>query len=62
MKVRLADAAKELGLSPLTVRGLMIEGKLNIGYALKRDGSSKWSFFIFRKLLDDEKKRLGLEV
>ncbi len=62
MKVRLADAAKELGLSPLTVRGLMIEGKLNIGYALKRDGSSKWSFFVFRKLLDDEKKRLGLEV
>ena len=60
MKITVADAAKQLGLTPLTVRGLMQEGRLNIGYAIKHKNSSKWTYYIFEKLLEDEKKRLGL--
>ena len=53
-------AAAELGMSVLTLRGLMQQGKLNIGYALKHEGKKKWSYFIYRKPLDEEKKRLGI--
>ena len=53
-------AAEELGMDVLTVRGLMQQGKLDIGYALKKEGKSKWSYYIYRKLLDETKERLGI--
>ena len=59
-RVTLKDAAKELGMSELTVRGLMKQGKLPIGCALKHDKASKWSFFIYRKPLDEVKKQFGI--
>ena len=34
--------------------------KLPIGYAIKREGKSKWGFYIYRHLLDQEKERLGI--
>jgi len=33
---------------------------LPIGYAIKREGKSKWGFYIYRHLLDQEKERLGI--
>jgi hypothetical protein len=62
MKVTVSEAAKELKISESTLRGLMQEGKLNIGYAMKREGKQKWGYWIYRTLLDAEKRRLGLEV
>ena len=61
MRVSVNEAAKELKMSEPTVRGLMQENKLNIGYALKRPGKSKWGYYIYRNLLDDELKRLGIK-
>ena len=59
-RVSVEQAAKELKMGIGTVRALMKYDKLKIGYAIKRDGASKWSYFIFRSLLDEEKKRLKL--
>ena len=59
-RVTSETAAKELGMDVLTLRGLMQQGKLNIGYALKKEGKSKWGYYIYRNLLDLERKRLGL--
>lgn len=53
-------AAAELGIGVLTLRGLLQQNKLPIGYAIKREGAKRWSYVIFRKLLDAEKERLGL--
>ena len=60
VRVTPSVAAAELGMSILTLRGLMQQGKLNIGYALKHEGKKKWSYFIYRKPLDELKVQLGI--
>ncbi len=60
VRVSAKDAAKELGMDVLTLRELMKIGKLQIGYAVKREGKSKWGFYIYRHLLDEQKKYLGI--
>ena len=59
-RVTVNEAASELRVSVLTLRGLMQQNKLNIGYAIKQDGNKRWSYFIYRKLLNEEKQRLGI--
>ena len=59
-RVTSETAARELGMDVLTLRGLMQQGKLNIGYALKKEGKSKWGYYIYRNLLDLEKNRIGI--
>ena len=54
------NAAKELQMDVITLRELMKREKLPIGYAIKREGKSKWGFYIYRHLLDQEKERLGI--
>ena len=54
------NAAKELQMDVITLRELMKREKLPIGYAIKREGKSKWGFYIYRHLLDQEKERLGM--
>lgn len=56
--VTVAQAAKELNMTPLSLRQLMIQNRINIGYAYRREGSSKHKFFIYRHLLDAEKRRI----
>lgn len=56
--VTIAQAAKELGMTPLSLRQLMIQNRLNIGYVYRREGSSKHRFFVYRHLLDEEKRRI----
>ena len=53
-------AAKELHMSPLTVQVMMKEKLLNIGMAVKKEGAQRYSYYIYRPLLDDQKKKLGL--
>ena len=56
--VTVAQAAKELNMTPLSLRELMAQGRINIGYAYQRPGCGKRKFFIYRHLLDEEKKRI----
>lgn len=57
-EVTTKQAAKELGMSVLTVQHMMRSGRLRIGVALKREGCARWSYYIFRHALDEEKRRL----
>lgn len=60
-RVTTKQAAKELQMSVLTLQCLMKEGRLPIGYAQKKEGCSRYSFYIYRHLLDEHKKRLGID-
>lgn len=59
-RVTTRQAASELQMSVLTVQCLMKEGRLPIGYAQKKEGRKKYSFYIYRHLLDVHKRYLGL--
>ncbi len=59
-RITTKQAAKELQMSVLTVQCLMKEGRLPIGYAQKKEGRSRYSFYIYRHLLDEHKRYLGL--
>lgn len=61
VRVTVKQAARELHMSALTVQCLMRRGDLPIGYALKKDGKCRYGYYIFRGLLDEHKKRLGIE-
>lgn len=61
IRVQPRQAATELGMDVLNLRELMKIGQLPIGYAVKREGKTKWSFYIYRHLLDAEKARLGID-
>ena len=59
-RVSAAQAAAELNMGVYTLRTLMKYNKINLGYAYKDDRSSKWSFIVYRSLLEEEKKRLRI--
>lgn len=59
-KVTTKQAARELKMGVLSLQALMKEGRLPIGYAIKKDGCSRYSFIIYRHLLDEHKQYLGL--
>ena len=56
--VPVMQAAKELKMTPLSLRQLMIHNRINVGYVYQREGSTKHKFFIYRHLLDKEKERI----
>lgn len=60
-KVSTKQAASELQMGILTLQNLMKKGELPIGYAQKRDGCCRYSFHIYRHLLDEHKRYLGLD-
>ena len=60
-RVTTKQAAKELQMGVLTLQCLMKEGRLPIGYAQKKERCSRYSFYIYRHLLDEHKKQLGIE-
>lgn len=57
-QVKVEDAARELGLTPVCLRELLIREKIPIGYGYQREGSGKRKFVIYRGLLDNYKKTL----
>lgn len=59
-RVSTKKAAKELQMDVITLRELMKKEKLPIGYAVKKEKKTKWGFYIYRNLLNEEKKRLGI--
>lgn len=54
------QAAQELQIDMITLYQLMQRGMIDIGYAIKKDGKTKYSYYIYRALLDKEKERLGI--
>lgn len=60
IRVSTKEAAKELHMDVLTLQMLMREGRLPIGYALKKEGKTRYGYYIYRGLLDAEKQRLGI--
>lgn len=61
VRVTTKQAAHELQIDVLTLRELMKKEKLPIGYAIKRDGKTKWGFYIYRNLLNEHKRTLGID-
>lgn len=59
-RVTVKQAAKELRMDVLTVQCLMKNGQLPIGYAVKKEGKSRYGYYIYRKKLDNIKEELGL--
>lgn len=60
-KVRLVDAAAELGVCQQSVREHMKRGFWDLGDVIspKKSGKKKWEYHIYRRKLD---KHLGKEV
>lgn len=61
MTVTIAQAARELQMSPQTLRYMMVSGKIAVGDCGKRPGAKRGFYRVFRKMLDEEKKRRGIE-
>ncbi len=59
-RVSTREAARELQMDILTLQLLMQTEKLNIGYAVKKVGKTRYCYYIYRGLLDAEKRRLGI--
>ena len=59
--VTIAQAARELQMSPQTLRYMMASGKIQVGDCGKRPGAKRGFYRVFRKMLDEEKKRRGIE-
>ena len=53
-RVTVAQAAKELGLDPCSVRIWIKTGQLPIGRCIKRPGGRRASYLIYRDKLDME--------
>lgn len=60
-RVTVNQASKELGMTPLTLRTLMRLGRINIGFFTKKPDAKRGHYVIYRRLLDIEKERLGIE-
>jgi hypothetical protein len=56
--ITVKDAAQQLNMTVLTVRYLMQQEKLPIGYALKREGCSQYHYIIYQELLDGFMKKV----
>lgn len=58
-RITVADAARELGLSQATVRYWIETGQLPIGRYIKRKGSKRGTYLIYRDRLDQELGKKG---
>lgn len=53
-----ADAAKELNINVVGLQALMQQGRLPIGYAVKLPGSTRFTYYIYKELVDGYKKQV----
>jgi ACT domain-containing protein len=53
-----AEASKLLHINITGIQVLMQQEKLPIGYAIKRDGCSRWTYYIYRELVEGYIKRV----
>ena len=57
-RVSVAQAAKELNMDTENVRWLMMKGRLPIGYAIKKEKNVRYSYYIYRGMLDTYKAQV----
>ena len=57
-RITTKEAAKELNINVVGLQELMKQEKLPIGYALKKPGSSKYTYIIYKELVDGYKKKV----
>lgn len=53
-----ADAAKELNINVVGLQVLMQQEKLPIGYAVKKPGSTRYTYYIYKELVQSYKERI----
>ena len=53
-----AEAAKELNINVAGLQELMKQEKLPIGYAVKKSGCTRYTYYIFRELVNGYKERV----
>lgn len=58
-RVSSRQAAEELHMDVESVQYLMREGRLPIGYAMKKEKSTRFTYYIYRGLLEAEKTRIA---
>lgn len=58
-RVTTKQAASELNMDVECLQFLMREKRLPIGYAVRKEGKKRFSYYIYRGLLDQYKKFLG---
>ena len=52
-RITVEDASRALGLTPLSVRLLMRQGQLDIGYVIKT-GEKRHTYLVYQELLERE--------
>lgn len=52
------EAAKELNINVIGLQVLLQQEKLPIGYAVKRPGSGKYTYYIYKELVDAYKSKV----
>lgn len=57
-RISVETAAKELNMTPLTVRYLMQQQRLPIGFAQKREGCSRTYYIVFEELVQAFRKKV----
>ncbi len=57
-RVTVAEASIALNMNVESIRYLMQQERLPIGYAMIKPNKKKWTYYIFRGLLDQEVARL----
>ena len=60
-RISVKQAAAELQTTPLTVRWLIANGQLDIGYCIDKPRCYHRTFIIYRESLDRELERRGLK-
>lgn len=55
------QAAAELRIPVASLRYMMLHGLINVGDAYKRPGSRRACYRVVRTLLDEEKRRRGIQ-
>ena len=55
-RITVEDASRALGVTPLTVRILMQQGQLDIGYVIKT-GQKRHTYLVYQELLERELSR-----
>lgn len=51
-RITVEEAGNQLNMTPLTIRILMQQKELPIGYAYKREGCSNYHYVIYKELVD----------
>lgn len=57
-RITTAQAAKELNLNIVGLQTLLQQEKLPIGYAIKKPHSNRYTYIIYKELVDGYKKRV----